>query len=233
MSYRHTLEAALESLHEIEDLIKGFPGNGNIPAVEIDLTLQKLRNMYELMLMMKKPREEEVAVAVAGEIAAAAGKAAVDSGSATQDIKPEIKPHAKPITTTDTTTVTAAADAAATETKTAREVKTLSDHYKGRPTLHESLHQTFAKEGETLAHAKPVKDLLAGIGINDRFTFIRELFNNDTAAFENTLKALNDASNFNDAYNYMIQHLNWDMDSEAVQQLLDIIRRKFIKGRNE
>ena len=58
MSYRHTLEAVLESMHEIEDLVKGFPAEAKIPAVEIDLTLQKIRNLYELLLMMKKPGEE-------------------------------------------------------------------------------------------------------------------------------------------------------------------------------
>ena len=81
--------------------------------------------------------------------------------------------------------------------------------------------------------ARPVGNLMAAIGINDRFTFIRELFNNDAPAFENTLNILNEATNFNDAYNYMIQHHDWDMDSDAVQLLLEIIRRKYITGRHE
>src|SRR5512133_2103111 len=53
MSYRHTLQAAVDSLNEIEDLVKGFPENGHIPAVEIDLALQKLRNLYELLLLFR------------------------------------------------------------------------------------------------------------------------------------------------------------------------------------
>jgi hypothetical protein len=89
------------------------------------------------------------------------------------------------------------------------------------------------KEDEALSHGKPVTDLLSAIGINDRFTFIRELFNNDTAAFESAVKILNESASFNDAYNYMIQRFEWDMDSEAVQHLLSIIRRKYIKGGHE
>ncbi len=57
MSYRHTLEAALESLQDIEELIKGFPDNGDVPSIELDLSLQKLRNIYELLLVLKKPVE--------------------------------------------------------------------------------------------------------------------------------------------------------------------------------
>jgi hypothetical protein len=199
MSYRHTLEAALESLHEIEDLVKGFPENGNIPAIEIDLTLQKLRNIYELMLMMRRLEE-----------------APAEEKEATTTVVAPLSSHSP-----------------AKESGGPKENQMLADQFKGRTTLHESLHQTFTKEGDTMAHAKPVTDLLAAIGINDRFTFVRELFKDDTAAFEGSIKILNDAASFNDAYNHMIQHFDWDMDSETVQLLLEKVRRKFIKGRHE
>ncbi len=57
MSYRHTLEAALESLQDIEELIKGFPESGDVPTIELDLSLQKLRNIYELLLVLKRPAD--------------------------------------------------------------------------------------------------------------------------------------------------------------------------------
>ncbi len=245
MSYRHTLEAALESLHEIEDLIKTFPSDGNIPNIEIDLTLQKIRNVYELLLMMKK-EERTVAVAdgkvataaavdgkVAAAVAAADGKAAAAAVAADGEVAAAVAAAVEnPVNKTDAITP-ATATAAAAASPVPAPTQTLSDQFKGRTTLHESLHQTLHNEGETLAHGKPVTHLMTAIGINDRFTFIRELFNNDANAFETTMGILNDASSFNDAYNHMIQHFDWDMDSEAVQQLLDIIRRKFIKNRHE
>ena len=209
MSYRHTLEAALENLHEVEDLLNGFPGGGDIPAVEIDLCLQKLRNLYELLLMMKKSPEMITATATA--IAPATATA------------PPPAPAAPP----------ADGGIPASSGSNPKAAQILSERYKDRTTLHETLHHSIGKEGSTLAQAKPVQHLMTAIGINDRFTFVRELFNNDNAAFENTIQTLNEAANFNDAYNYMIQHFDWDMDSEAVQQLLEIIRRKFIKGRHE
>jgi hypothetical protein len=217
MSYRHTLEAALEGLHEIENLITGFPSEGNIPDIELDLALQKLRNSYELLLMLKK----EEAVTLTGTIA---DEAAITA--------PGKKTEGK-VTIGETAPVAAHEaihDVAVTSTDSPR---TIADQFKGKTTLHESLHQTLGAEESTLAHAKPVTHLMTAIGINDRFTLIRELFNNDAQAFESTIGKLNDAASFNDAYNHMIQHFDWDMDSEVVQQLLDIIRRKFIKGRHE
>jgi hypothetical protein len=213
MSYRHTLQAATESLREVEDLVKGFPESGNIPDIEIDLALQKLRNLYELLLVMKKSREELPASSKT-EIPPAATQPIPDIVSATPLTETPVTPPVK-------------------SQGNSGEAQILSDQFKGRTTLYESLHQATTRDADTLAHAKPISDLLSAIGINDRFTFIRELFNNDTAAFENAVKTLNDSASFNDAYNYMIQHFNWDMDSEAVQHLLGIIRRKFIKGRHE
>ncbi len=37
--------------------MKGFPDEGKIPSIEMDLVLQKLRNLYELMLMVKEDGE--------------------------------------------------------------------------------------------------------------------------------------------------------------------------------
>jgi hypothetical protein len=214
MSYRHTLAAALESLHEIEELVKGFSGKGDIPPIELDLSLQKLRNLYELLLMFRKQPEPELA-----EQPAPAAKAV------SEEVIPEVKIASE--------TPVVPAKKAESIRKRPGESQILSDRFKGRSTLHESLHQSLVKEKSTLAQAKPVINLMSAIGINDRFTFIRELFNNDTPAFENTMSILNEANSFNDAYNYMIQQFDWDMDSDAVQLLLEIIRRKYITGRNE
>ena len=71
------------------------------------------------------------------------------------------------------------------------------------------------------------------IGINERFLYIRELFDNDAKKYEQAIQIINNAPNFNEAYNYMIREYTWDMDSEMVQELLEIIRRKYITGQHE
>jgi hypothetical protein len=218
MSYRNTLEAALESLHEIEDLVKEFPDNGAIPAIELDLSLQKIRNLYELLLMFRNPGYHQPAPE---KIPVVERPPEPEVHVPRQEVKPVPEP---PI---------AAPRPSPVRRKPQEDAQIISDRFKGRSTLHETLHQTMGKDGGTLAQARPVSNLMAAIGINDRFTFIRELFNNDTTAFETTMNILNEATNFNDAYNYMIQHHDWDMDSDAVQLLLEIIRRKYITGRHE
>jgi hypothetical protein len=253
MSYRHTLEAALESLQDIEELIKGFPESGEVPSIELDLSLQKLRNIYELLLVLKKPAD--LPIDQPAKVTSAPSVPPVSTPVSTPVSAPVPVPSAAPVSTPPPVQaretveirpekeINESARIHAPETvpprqpvighKESGEVQILSDRFKGRATLHESLHQNMGNEGQFHAQGKPVENLMSAIGINDRFTFIRELFNGDSPAFEHAIKALNEAANFNDAYNYMIQHYDWDMDSEAVQLLLDIIRRKYIISRHE
>jgi len=245
MSYRHTLEAAIESLHEIGDLIKGFPPDGNIPVIELDLSLQKLRNVYELLLMIRNPVSDQTdaATSFVTEMVSETSNVEEKVPETTMVIEKvteteitEVKTEVKVVTGQPVTApVTDPERPGANVTKGSPRQTTqiISDRFKGRSTLHETLHQSVPRENSTLAHSKPVIHLMTAIGINDRFTFIRELFNNDAPAFENTMNILNEATSFNDAYNYMIQQHDWDMDSDAVQLLLEIIRRKHIVGRHE
>lgn len=248
MSYRHTFEAALESLKEIELLIGSFPDDGRIPGIDIDLALQKMRNVYELMLMVKQ--ESKGNPVLQSPVAETVKKPEVSNPpepkitSPVQD-KPVQSVAAEPPQTSaeeipasiaktpEPEIITEPAETVVKTVKEKKEPKTLADQFQGAPTLHERLHEKMTKEEDTLSHAKPVKNLMEAIGINDRYTFVRELFNGDNAKFESAIHFLNEAASFNDAYNYMIMYFNWDMDSEPVQLLLDIIRRKFIKHRHE
>lgn len=255
MSYRHTLEAALESLQDIEELIKGFPENGDVPSIELDLSLQKLRNMYELLLVLKKPADlpvdQPARVAPAASVPPASNPVSAPVSApvppppaAPVSVSPPVQPRETVAETHPEKEISEPARIPAPEAvpprqpvasqKDTREAQILSDRFKGRSTtLHETLHQSMGNDSQFHSQGKPVDNLMSAIGINDRFTFIRELFNGDSPSFEHAIKALNEAANFNDAYNYMMQHYDWDMDSEAVQLLLDIIRRKYIISRHE
>jgi len=224
MSYHHTVEAAVESLHEIEDLIRGFPGNRKIPAIEIDLALQKLRSLYELLLLMRgneKSNHDSSAIFVTAE-----------SKTTTVVVNSDIEKKILPVEQKEIAVILEEKKEEKPEKKPARkadgEVQTLADRFKGRTTLLESLSQAYSNE-ETLAHSKPVTDIMSAIALNDRFTFIRELFGNDKKAFEKAISALNDAASFDEACSYMVDQFSWDMDDEAVKLLLGIVRRKYIR----
>jgi hypothetical protein len=246
MSYRHTLEAALESLYEVEDLLKGFSEKNQVPPIEIDLALQKLRNLYELLLLIRGidilPQPAKKPAATPEKVTSPVKEEKTPEPPKQDKIQAAVPEVKVPDVITEKTHETVVdikethiekKEETVKKSRAEKSMQTLADQFRDRTTLLESLHQTYAREPEHAAHIKPVSDLMAAIALNDRFTFVRELFNNDKASFENAIAVLNNSANFNEAYNFMSQQFNWDMDSEPVQLLLDIIRRKFIKGRHE
>lgn len=79
-------------------------------------------------------------------------------------------------------------------------------------------------------HAK-VHDLTKAISINDKFTFIKELFQNRGEEFSAAIQKLNQCANLEAAFdcleNYKKQYF-WDSTSTAYLALCDLLRRKFM-----
>ena len=69
-------------------------------------------------------------------------------------------------------------------------------------------------------------DLRSQIGINDRFMFIRELFNNNENLYEQTLNDLNKETDLNDALIYIGENFRWRGDSHAAQQFINMLMKK-------
>jgi hypothetical protein len=76
-----------------------------------------------------------------------------------------------------------------------------------------------------------IKDLKKGIGVNDRFLFIRELFRGDEVMYERSIKTINGFSIFPEA-EYWIKRelklkLGWSDTNEVVKQFDQLVRRRF------
>ncbi|MCL2041499.1 MAG: hypothetical protein FWG84_05595 [Bacteroidales bacterium] len=75
-----------------------------------------------------------------------------------------------------------------------------------------------------------ITDLKRSIAMNDRFIFIKELFNNDFDAYNRYINALNGCKSMEQAEQYLAQLKNqceWDESNETVQHFLSLIGRKF------
>ena len=98
-----------------------------------------------------------------------------------------------------------------------------------------SLNDLFTKQqedrslGSQFQHAK-VGDLTKAISINDKFTFIKELFNNKGEEFSAAIQKLNQCPNMDAAFDCLEglkkQHY-WDSTSTSYLSLCDLLRRKF------
>lgn len=96
--------------------------------------------------------------------------------------------------------------------------------------LNDRLKQAKIELSESLQET-PIKDLKKGIGLNDRFLFIKELFRGDETMYERSIKTINGFSIFPEA-EYWIKRelklkLGWDDRNETVKQFDQLVRRRF------
>ena len=119
------------------------------------------------------------------------------------------------------------------------EIPTFSQ-YKSGTEINESVAQTESlndklKEDKTeLMHVlkeTPIRDLRKGIGINDRFVFINELFRGDEAMYERSIKTINSFNILPEAEYWMNRELQiklgWDDSKEIVKHFFQLVRRRF------
>jgi len=70
------------------------------------------------------------------------------------------------------------------------------------------------------------KDIRDYIGINDKFLFIRELFDGNNNAYNETLETINTTNNIEDL-NILISKKEWDNDDESTKLFYALINKKF------
>ena len=93
---------------------------------------------------------------------------------------------------------------------------------------------TASKEDKSIAtklQKNPVSDLKKSIGINEKFSFINELFDGDLNAYNSAIEKLNGSNNLDEAnaflQNELIEKYNWNGESDSFLKLRDLLDRRF------
>jgi hypothetical protein len=73
---------------------------------------------------------------------------------------------------------------------------------------------------------KPLISLAEAIGVNDRFMYIREIFNGKREAYNEALKKLEKVENLTDARAVIMSYKGDNEECEAVEQLINLVKRK-------
>lgn len=227
MEFKHTLEIVTKDIQDIEKLVGNFKNYPKIPNIELDLALSRLRNVYDILLMFRDESQQSSQHAVTEKKA---------------EIKklPETESQAKNIAEQADATIPAIPSQKQEIPVLEPEPKVITDKpivNKAEPEkqyINEKLGgQTSKKDVSAKMQGQPIKSIAGSLGINDKFFFIRELFGGNAETFRQTMADLDESANFNEAYSLLINKFQWDMESEPVQTLLNLIRRKFIPSGNE
>lgn len=199
----HTIEAAVEQ------------AIGPNQKVEVDLTLETTHEAETTAV-------EEVFVVMAEEasgVAAAVLEVAAGPADAVEEAVP-------------------AADAATAEAATPTSPEAIPAPAAKTPanSMAFSLSGIIERSGNShlvMAHLKlkPIDDLKSGVGLNEKFLFIRELFGNDHLAYAEAIEKLNAAPTLGAAEKILAAEVlpqqQWDLETEAALSFLHLIFRRF------
>ena len=73
---------------------------------------------------------------------------------------------------------------------------------------------------------KPLTNLSEAIGVNDRYLFIREIFDDNKDIYNQAITRLDNAESLTDARAIIMSYTGDSNENEAVKQLLDLVKRK-------
>lgn len=108
--------------------------------------------------------------------------------------------------------------------------KNINDAATRPESLNERLKQSKIELSDMLTEA-PVRDLKKAIGVNDRFLFINELFRGDEAAYERSIKTINNFSIYPEAQYWIERELKvkigWKESDPIVKQFDQLVKRRF------
>ena len=98
--------------------------------------------------------------------------------------------------------------------------KSLNDMMGNKNNNDDTLDQKFA-------HG-PISSLQSAIGINDRFLFIREMFNNDAQLYATAIKRLDECADLREAVEYLSSNFRIKK-TETSLRFVELIKRRFAK----
>ncbi len=102
------------------------------------------------------------------------------------------------------------------------------------PTVNDLLKKEIIGTGtplSDLAFSRPIKSIVDGISLNQKFVFIGRLFDGDINSYNKAVEDLDNCLNFPEAKNLMNKALapkyNWIMAAEEANDFLEVVGRKF------
>lgn len=84
---------------------------------------------------------------------------------------------------------------------------------------------TPAPLAEEITNSK-IASLRHGVGLNDKFLMIRDLFDGDNEAYDQTISDLDSMETFDDCIIYIAENFEWNPDSEGAKFIMQLLERK-------
>jgi hypothetical protein len=195
----------LEEAREIIDDLKNYPG---VPVIQIEMAKSKCKSAGEIISLLKTIQNQE--------------PVPNEKQSSSTETKTEVVPP-EDITVSD---VQEESSTPSPDKKA--DHSTVGDSFSPTDRLNEQIGSTRGEDNVTkMIKTKPLANLDDAIGVNDKFLFIREIFNGSPESYNQAIERLNGVKTFADARNVLMSYTDDNKETKIVKQFLDIVKRKF------
>jgi hypothetical protein len=218
MDLNAALDIIIRDLNEATEIIDDLKGYQGVPYLQVELAKSRCRSAAQMIALLKD-----------------------HPGSG--DNRPEFKPQEKPREASPIPQVHIAEQPAEPEIPQARdtvpeierpvkiavESSIIADQFSNMPeSFNEKLGYLKHDEDITdILKSKPVSSLTEAIGINDKFLFIREIFNGSLESYNNAITRLEAAPGLDEARGIISSFTDIPAENETMKQLMDLLKRKF------
>jgi hypothetical protein len=236
MDLNATIDIIIKDLNDVREIIDDLKVIPGVPALQVELAKSKCKTASEVIALLKNLPESKV---VNKEVRAPVEKVNPVREAEVPELKTPFKPaeeiHQSEINKKKTTENTIPEISHATKEESRLAVKKtgepsiIADQFSNLP---ESFNETLGSlkhEDDVLEKlkAKPVTSLAEAIGVNDKFLFIREIFDGNQENYNQAILKLESVGTLDEAWSIIMSYTGDNTENEAIHQLLDLIKRKF------
>jgi len=234
MYHRNYTTYLQKELDFLKLLVSRFHEQEKVNVLELDIALQKTQEVYEQLLRIKLLPEEGI-----DEKKTALPKLEPEPKSEPRIIPVVVEveisaPEEKNIVVEQKKKIVKEEPLPVREEKQqqADSAKSTILAEKISPSDFHPINETLAqkKTGNDLSsklQTAPLISISSGIGLNDKFLFIRELFKSDNDLYNNTIQHLETVDSLANAMDYIHHHFDWDEKNETTQKFINLVHRRY------
>lgn len=239
MDFNSTIDLIVKDLDDARNIIddlKKYPG---VPVLQVELAKSKCKSAGEVISLLKGLMEN---LAVKEE----------DSGEKTVEqktVQPEIFEDEKvkdiPVSTNQTveekkeeilpveinTSTIKEKEEVKGKTKKQTESSIFADRFSHMSNRFNEQLDSRNKNKEDVSEilkTKPITNLSKAIGINDKFLFIREIFNGNETTYNQVIAKLEEINSLSEAKEIIMSASDSDEENKEIELLLNLVKRKLL-----
>lgn len=222
MDFNATIDIIIKDLEEARAIIDDLKKYQGVPALQIELARAKCKSAAEIMELLKtlnlniQPPEAPVKIVAAKPIEPVKRANVQEKPSITKQFSEEPviqKPKKTDAGTRNLSSANVNADEVSNVPEAIYGPEILADRFSTED------DQEYLKSGR-------LSSLSEAIGINDKFFFIREVFDDNLELYAQVVSKLETADNVEDAWTIIMSHTKDETSRKAGKQLLDLVKRK-------